>query len=113
MTKTEAAIADLAAALTGEQLTMLQPSEPLLATLKEFRAFLRDATPEQLTIIDHINDRLHARMSPTELVKLVHSPAEADHHRLEGVDVVGQRIRSGRHKSIAAQIADLASLIAR
>jgi hypothetical protein len=78
MTKTEAAIADLAAALTGEQLTMLQPSEPLLATLKEFRAFLRDATPEQLTIIDHINDRLHARMSPTELVKLVHSPAEAE-----------------------------------
>jgi hypothetical protein len=78
MTKTEAAIADLAGALTGEQLAMLQPSEPLLATLKEFRAFLRDATPEQRTIIDHINDRLHARMSPTELVKLVHSPAEAE-----------------------------------
>jgi hypothetical protein len=78
LAKPEAAIADLAAALTGEQLAMIQPSEPLLATLKEFGAFLRDATPAQRTIIDRISNRLHAPMSPTELVKLVHSPAEAE-----------------------------------
>jgi hypothetical protein len=89
-----------------------QPSEPLLATLKEFRAFLRDATPEQLTIIDHINDRLHRLAScsrssagdagSSALRRLQARDLRSNHHRLEGVDVVGQRIRSGRHKSIAA-----------
>jgi hypothetical protein len=33
-----------------------------------------------------------------------------DHHRLERRDVVGERISGGRHKAIAAHMADLASL---
>jgi hypothetical protein len=42
-------------------------------------------------------------------LRLLARDVRGDHHRLERRDIVGERIRSGRHNAIAAQIIDVAS----